>query len=71
MLNDLETYPQKSNWAMQVINILQNTGFNDGWILQGVGYTTGFLNMFKQRVRDNLEQQFTDIFKSLNIYINL
>ena len=71
MFNDLETNPQISNWAMQVINILQNTGFNDSWILQGVGYTTGFLNMFKQRVRDNLEQQFTDIFKSLNIYINL
>jgi len=27
MLNDLETYPQKSNWAMQVINILQKYWF--------------------------------------------
>ena len=47
MLNDLETYPHKSNWAMQVRNILHNTGVNDVWMLQGVGDTTVFLNMFK------------------------
>ena len=58
MLNDLETYPQKSNLAMQVRNILQNTGFNDVWMLQGVGDTTGFLNVFKQRVRDNFMQNW-------------
>jgi len=37
MLNDLETYPQTSNWAMQVRNILQPTGVNDVWVLQRVG----------------------------------
>ena len=58
MLNDLETYPHKSNLAMQVRNILQNTGFNDVWMLQGVGDTTGFLNVFKQRVRDNFMQNW-------------
>jgi len=42
MLNDLETYPQKSNWAMQVRHILQPTGVNDVCVLQGD--TTGVLN---------------------------
>ena len=47
MLNDLETYPHKSNWAMQVRNMLYNAGFNDVWMLQGVGGTTGLFNVFK------------------------
>ena len=60
MLNDLETYPQKSNLAMQVRHILHNTGVNDVWMLQGVGVgdTTGVLNVFKQRVRDNFIQHW-------------
>jgi len=36
MLNDMETYPHQSNWAMQVRNILHNTGSNDVSMLQGV-----------------------------------
>ena len=34
MLNYLETYPQNSNMAMQVRNLLQNTGCFNVWMLQ-------------------------------------
>jgi len=43
---------------MQVRNLLHNTVFNDVWMLQRVGDTPGLLNMFKQRVRDNLIQNW-------------
>jgi len=67
MLNDMETYPHQSNWAMQVRNILHNTGSNDVSMLQGVWDTTGSLNVFKQRVSDKVRKQ--PVF-NLNIYEN-
>jgi len=57
MLNDMETYPHQSIWAMQVRNIIHNTGSNDVSMLQGVWDTTEFLNMFKQRVSDKVKTQ--------------
>ena len=48
MLNYLETYPQNSNMAMQVRNLLQNTSCFNVWMLQGVGDTNGVLNMLNK-----------------------
>ena len=50
----------KSQTGLQVRHILHTTGVNDVWMLQGVGVgdTTGVLNVFKQRVRDNFIQHW-------------
>ena len=41
MLNDLEAYPNKHNWASC---LLQTLGFNDVWHFQGVGNVNAFFS---------------------------
>lgn len=59
MLNDLIDFPNKKSWAFHVKHILQTYGFNDVWINQGVGNVRLFINIFKQRVKDNYIQSWT------------
>ena len=44
MLNDLEAYPNKQNWASSVRCLLQTLGFNDVWHFQGVGNVNAFFS---------------------------
>ena len=56
MLRDLESMPEKENWAMLVKRLLCTLGFNNVWLAQGVGNVNIFLNLVKQRLQDNFIQ---------------
>lgn len=60
MLNDLEKYPNKLNWAFSVKSLLESMGFNNVWLAQGVGDMNLFLAIFKQRLSDNFIQGWND-----------
>ena len=54
--NDLETKPQKQNWASLVRDLLCRSGFQDFWLFKGVGNINIFLSTFKSRMRDMFMQ---------------
>ena len=58
MLNDLEAYPNKQNWASSVRCLLQTLGFNDVWHFQGVGNVNAFLVILRQRLKDTFVQNW-------------
>ena len=58
MLRDLESMPEKENWAMLVKRLLCTLGFNNVWLAQGVGNVNSFLNLVKQRLHDNFIQNW-------------
>ena len=58
MLRDLESMPEKENWAMLVKRLLCTVGFNNVWLAQGVGNVKSFLNLVKQRLQDNFIQNW-------------
>ena len=58
LLNDIERFPQKVNWASLVRNELNNLGFNDVWQAQGVGHVNRFLVILKTRLKDNFMQNW-------------
>ena len=58
MLRDLESMPEKENWAMLVKRLLCTLGFNNVWLAQGVGNVNSFLNLVKQRLQDNFIQNW-------------
>ena len=58
MLTDIENNPRKTNWALNVKNMLCNYGFQEVWIAQGVGHTTTFISIFQRRVKDTFIQQW-------------
>ncbi len=37
MLNDINEYPNKRNWASQIKTLLSTHGFHEVWLNQGVG----------------------------------
>ena len=53
MLNDIELYPNKTNWAKLVKNLLKSLGFADAWLYQSVGNTDLFLLEVRQCLNDN------------------
>ena len=53
LYENLDRYPNKKSWVKSVKSILENLGFNDVWLHQGVGNVNHFLLIFKQRLRDN------------------
>ena len=46
LYENLDRYPNKKSWAKSVKNILENLGFNDVWLHQGVGNKNHFLRFF-------------------------
>ena len=58
MLNDLETKPQKQNWASLVRDLLCRSGFQDVWFFKCVVNINIFLNTFKSRMRDMFMQDW-------------
>ena len=52
LLNDLNDFPNKTNWASQVRDTLFNLGFNEVWYNQSVGNEAIFLFTLKQRLTD-------------------
>ncbi|MCG8045176.1 MAG: reverse transcriptase family protein [Candidatus Thiodiazotropha taylori] len=58
MLSDLETSPNKLNWAASVKHLLSSLGFLDVWLAQGVGDTEFFLITFKRRTKDIFMQNW-------------
>ena len=56
MLSDLEQYPTEKSWAKSVKTLLENSGFYNVWLNQGVENEDVFLPIFKQRLKDNYLQ---------------
>ena len=46
------------NWVVLVRNLICQLGFADVWLAQGVGNIQLFLNLCKQRIRDQFIQQW-------------
>jgi len=57
--NDIEVFPNWKKWASLLRDILSSLGFFDVWIFQGVGNKQLFLNLVKQRLKDNFQQKWT------------
>ena len=60
LCENLEKYPNKKSWAKSVKTMLANLGFNHVWLYQGVGNKNQFLNIFKQRLKDNFIQNWNN-----------
>ena len=58
MLDDMWRFPRITNWACLVRNLLQNLGFGDVWMYQGVGDDKQFLSIFKIRLKDVFIQEW-------------
>lgn len=58
MIDDIDSNPRKSNWALLVKNLLGSLGFNEAWLQQGVGDINLFLKIVKQRLCDNFIQNW-------------
>jgi hypothetical protein len=58
MLKDLAVRPSKTNWAALVKSVLDNLGFSDAWLNQGVGDVNVFLYHVKTRLRDTYIQNW-------------
>ena len=58
MLQDLERFPNKVNWASLLCDLLRSLGFYEVWLHQGVGNQSAFVSLFKQRVTDNFIQNW-------------
>lgn len=74
MLDNLDMYPNKVNWAYLVRDLLSRMGFNDVWLNQGDGNLDVFLSLFKQRLTDNFVQNWHErlsISSRANFYITV
>ena len=58
MLEDMDSMPDKDNWASLVKKLLESLGFNDVWLAQGVGNVNLFLSLVKQRLHDQFIQNW-------------
>jgi hypothetical protein len=58
MLNDLVEHPCKTNWAALVKSLLDDLGFYDAWLNQGVGDVNAFLFCVKIRLGDTFIQNW-------------
>ena len=60
MLSDMERYPNKPSWALNIKHLLGSLGFNYAWIYQSVGNTEHFLSLCKQRLTDQFIQAWNN-----------
>jgi hypothetical protein len=51
MLDDLIDHPNKTNWAFLVKTLLDNLGFSDAWISQGVGDVNVFFVLCESKTK--------------------
>ena len=58
LLNDIERYPNKVNWASLIRDELYNLGFNNVWQAQSVGNINKFLSILKTRLKDQFIQNW-------------
>ena len=58
MIQDIQLFPNKPNWALHVTTLLSVYGFGDIWEAQGVENQKSFLEIFKQRIKDNFVQEW-------------
>ena len=49
----------KKTWAYHVKELLRRNGFGDIWLLQNVGYLNRFVSVFKQRLLDQFQQDWS------------
>ena len=52
MLSDIELYPNKTNRAKLVKNLLESLGFGGAWLYQSIGNTDFFLLEVRQGLND-------------------
>jgi len=57
--NDFENNQNKANWCSQVKALLCSLGFQDVWIMQGVGNVKLFLLTVNQRLKDTFVQNWS------------
>ena len=58
MIQDLESSPEKPNWALHVKHLLSIYGFRNVWEAQYVENSKSFLEIFKQKVKDCFFQEW-------------
>lgn len=58
LLSDLERYPNKTNWASQVRDLLCDLGFSEAWLNQPVADSKLFIALVKQRLNDTFIQNW-------------
>ena len=64
MLQELNMYPNRNSWGKLVKTVLENLGFYNVWLNQGVENENLFLNKFKQHMRDNYLQDWNSEIKN-------
>ena len=57
-IQDIQLFPNKPNWALHVKTLLSVYDFGDIWEAQGVENPKNFLEIFKQRIKDNFVQEW-------------
>ena len=58
MIQDLESSPEKPNWALHVKHLLSIYGFRNVWEAQYIENSKSFLEIFKQKVKDCIVQEW-------------
>ena len=53
MIQDIQLFPNKPNWSLYDKSLLSVYDFGDIWEAQGVENPKSFLEIFKQRIKDN------------------
>ena len=56
----------RKTWATYVRNLLERYGFGFAWLNQGVGDCKSFLKMFKQRLIDCYQQEWSTTVTDTN-----
>ena len=51
MIQDLQSFPNKSNWALHVKHLLSIYGFGNVWEAQGVQNAKVFLEILNKELR--------------------
>ena len=59
LCSELERSPNTKSWVSLIRNMLQNSGFHEVWINQGVGDIDIFIRIFRQRVTDIYMQKWS------------
>ena len=55
---DFESNLDKKNWCSLLYDLLCTLGFNDAWLFQDIGDSVLFLSLVKQRLKDQLIQNW-------------
>jgi hypothetical protein len=64
MIFNIEQKPNYKCWANSIKQLLQRLGFYHVWVNQGVGNEILFLNLVKQRLKDNYMQNWTESLRN-------